>query len=133
MLAILEQFSPIWHAHVGCLKNSKHGFEMNASDTGPIHLAPNLVGYVTRAFQKEHLEKMKKMGVIALAQAKCAAPIVFAQKKERPLRFCTKYRKLNAATTDESSMMTVFSFHFSTRIRAIYGVRVGHVPHTSHG
>ena len=47
---------------------------------------------------KQYLVDNLSKGFIAQSQAPFAAPILFARKANRGLRFCVDYRKLNAAT-----------------------------------
>jgi hypothetical protein len=45
---------------------------------------------------KEYLTKNLKKGFITLNKALYASPILFAEKKDKSLRFCINYRRLNA-------------------------------------
>ena len=45
---------------------------------------------------------MLRAGVIKLATAEWASPVVFFPKKDGTMRFCVDYRKLNAVTVRDS-------------------------------
>lgn len=64
MLAMLEQFYPMWDRHLRSIKIAKHRFEMNTPDVRPIHSGPYRAGPTSQAFDKKALEKMKKSGFI---------------------------------------------------------------------
>lgn len=87
-----------WDRHLGTIKTVRHEIELNEPDDRPVHSGPYHASSAARKFQKDNIDKMKKMRVIEPAQTEWASPVVFYPINDGALGFCVDYRKLNSLT-----------------------------------
>lgn len=98
LIQLLDRRRDIFAAkmlEIGKTNIVKHSIK---TEGGPIRCAPYRTAHTLRPFIKDHINEMFASGVIRPSVSPYAAPIVLAPKKDKGLRFCVDYRKLNKAT-----------------------------------
>lgn len=97
-IEILSHFQPIRDGHFSRINIAKHRIKRHLSDKAPVHSAVYSACPKTRVLHNPKIDKMLAENIIEPERTEWAAPIVFVLKKNRTLRFCVKYGKLNAVT-----------------------------------
>lgn len=77
---------------------AKDHIELTSPDIRSINFAPYPARPEAREFKNTEIDKMLEMNVNELAQLEWDSPIMFALKKDRSLRICVYYRKLDTVT-----------------------------------
>jgi hypothetical protein len=67
-------------------------------DATPIFQRPRRTPLTYQQIMKSHIDELLKNGLIQPGSGAWASPVVMVQKKDRILRFCVDYRKLNQIT-----------------------------------
>lgn len=96
MMKKWEHFADTCGGHFGRMEAARHRIELTSPQFRLIHLAPYIAVPEALVFEKEELYKKIKTGVVYPAGTDCAAPIVFAPKRDGTLQLCVHYCKLNA-------------------------------------
>ena len=71
----------------------------------PIRSRPYNVPYSVRETMKEEIKKMLDMGIIERSDSAFASPVVMIPKKDKTVRFCVDYRKVNKITVFDPEPM----------------------------
>lgn len=66
--------------------------------TKPVHQHPYRVSYKEREAIRSQVKEMLRDDVIQPSTSPWASPVVLVEKKDKTLRFCVDYRKLNSVT-----------------------------------
>ena len=96
LIDLLEEFSDVLHGKPGQTHVMEHSIK--TPGTEPIRLPPYRIPYAYREGVLKELQEMEENGVIEPSHSEWAFPIVVALKKDKSIRLCVDYRKLNAAT-----------------------------------
>ena len=99
LLSLLEEYHDVFSLEDG-ERGETDWVEMNidTGDATPIRQAPRRTPFAVRCEAARHLQQMQEKGVIQPSSSPWASPIVLVRKKNRTMRFCIDYRKLNAVT-----------------------------------
>ncbi len=81
---------------LGCTNLTTHSID--TGDHLPIRQHARRTPFALRHKIDEMVEKMTEQGVIQPSRSPWASPVVLVEKKDRTLRFCIDYRRLNAIT-----------------------------------
>ena len=81
---------------IGQIVNEEH--VIVTGDAQPISQAPYRVSAFERKAIEEQVESMLANGIIKPVVSSWASPVVIVSKRDKSLRFCVDYRKLNAVT-----------------------------------
>lgn len=101
-LSMLSKLQHMRGGHFNRVREAKHRIKSTSANERPTHSAPYCAGPSAPEFEKHEIGKMLAMDVIEPDQTECAAPIVFAPKKDGTLRFWGHYCKVNAVTIEDS-------------------------------
>ena len=74
---------------------------INTCDHAPINQAPFRVSYFERKAIEEQIYKMLELGIIEPIISPWTSPVVIVSKRDKSLRFCVDYRKLNKITVPD--------------------------------
>lgn len=85
--------------HLGSIIAVQHRTELEKTNNSLIYSSLSRAGPKTREFKKQEINQMFAMDVIEPAQTKWASPIYLVQMKDRTLRLCAEFHKLNAKMT----------------------------------
>lgn len=88
----------MWDGHRGQVNIVKHRVELTGENTQQIHFAPCRMEPGARELEKAEIYEMLVKSVIKPAELEWSAPVVFAPKKNRSLRICVDYQRLNSIT-----------------------------------
>ena len=77
-------------------------FTINTANASPISQRPYRVPVAYEADVNTQLIQMQRDGIISLSKSPWASPMVVVKKKDKSLRLCVDYRKLNAVTEADS-------------------------------
>lgn len=91
---ILASHESVWDGNLGTIRATSHQIDV-APGTKPIRSMPYRQGPSVREIIREHVETMLKANIIEPTSSEWASPVVLIPKKDRRLRFCVDYRKLN--------------------------------------
>ena len=80
----------------GCTTIAEHSID--TGNSAPVRLPPYRLPHAYREPVKQELQEMREQGIIEEADSEWAAPIVVVQKKDRTIRLCVDYRRLNAVS-----------------------------------
>ena len=72
------------------------------ASTKPIHQQPYRAGPTAREHQRKEIDRILQAVVIEPATSEWASLVVLLPKKDKTLRFCVDYRKLNTVTQRDS-------------------------------
>jgi len=91
---MLKNYPEVVQDKPGCTDWAIHS--VSTGDKGPIRLPPYRLPYAYRESVKMEIEDMLKHGIIEPSTSEWSAPIVVVQKKDKSLRICVDYRRLNS-------------------------------------
>jgi len=92
------------HHHVFAVEDHERGevvgveHEINTGNSPPIRQVLRRVPFAVREAMTKMVHDMLEEGVIQESSSPWASPVVLVQKKDKSLRFCVDYRRLNAVT-----------------------------------
>jgi len=72
--------------------------QIPTGDSAPIQQALKRLSPTTRAEASQPIQGMLEKGVIQPSSSPWASPVVLVRKKDRSMRFCVDYRKVNTVT-----------------------------------
>ena len=102
ILTMLTKHEDMWTTgRLGEITATEHRITLEPG-TKPIQSMPYRQGPAMRTKAKAEIRKMRDAGVIEPATSEWASPIVLVPKKDRSLRFCVDYRRLNAKTIPDA-------------------------------
>jgi hypothetical protein len=91
----------MWDGTLGELTVTRHRIYLKP-DAKPIYQAPFRAGRHAREVQKAEVDRMLKAVITEPATSEWAGPVVLITRKDRSIRFCVDYRKLNPMTIKDS-------------------------------
>ena len=75
---------------------------INTGDARPINCAPYRAGVKERELIAKLTEEMLRDKVVRASSSPWASPVVLVEKKDKTMRFCVDYRKLNSITVRDA-------------------------------
>ena len=75
---------------------------IDTGDARPVKQAPRRVPMALRAEAEREVQSMLRRGIIEPSSSPWASPAVLVRKKDKSLRYCVDYRKLNFLTVKDS-------------------------------
>lgn len=78
----------------------KHGID--TGDSRPVKQPSRRLAFAKREAEKVEIEKMLKQGVIRPSSSPWASPVVMVEKKDKSMRFCIDFRRLNDLTRKDA-------------------------------
>ena len=100
---LLKQFEEVFHHLPGQTAVTEHRVETGGAT--PVRLAPYRIPQAFREDVQKELTEMLEHGVIEHSTSEWAFPMVVVQKKDRTLRLCVDYRRLNALSKSDAYPM----------------------------
>ena len=76
-------------------------YSIKLSDPSPIYLPPYRKSIHEREVLKVHIKEMLEGDIIEESNSPWSAPVIMIPKKDKTLRMCVDYRRLNAVTIKE--------------------------------
>ena len=77
-------------------------FSISTGDAAPLAQRPYRIPVSRQKEVERQLSEMERQGIIQLSQSPWASPLVVVEKKDKSLRLCIDYRRLNAVTKGDS-------------------------------
>ena len=103
LIKILEDYNFIFAEDIGELKRATHvKHVIDTGDAQPIRSAPYRVSFKQREIIEKEIKKMLDNKIIRPSFSPWSSPVVLVEKKDKSVRFCVDYRKLNAITKKDS-------------------------------
>ena len=103
LIKILEDYNFIFAEDIGELKRATHvKHVIDTGDAQPIRSAPYRVSFKQREIIEKEVKKMLDHKIIRPSFSPWSSPVVLVEKKDKSVRFCVDYRKLNAITKKDS-------------------------------
>ena len=90
---LLGEFSDVFQNKPGLTSLAAH--HVPTGSARPVRLPPYRLPYTYRQSVKEELDEMLENGIIEPSTSEWSAPIVLVRKKDKSLRLCVDYRRLN--------------------------------------
>lgn len=84
--------------HRGRITKARLRIVLSPPDAQLINSALYRAGPIQRERKLDEIDKMQEKGVGEPVEKIWASPVVFVNKKNRLLRFCVDYRRLNSVT-----------------------------------
>lgn len=81
---------------------SKLRIELTGIDIHPVYSAPYQTGPTMQHFAATEIDRMLRKEVIETVTTESTSTIVFAPRKDRPLRFCVDYHQSHAVIFRDS-------------------------------
>ena len=101
IIAMLRKHAAMWNGKLGTIQATEHRINLEPG-TRPIRSMPYRQGPAKREIVRTHIEDMLRAGVIEPATSEWASPVVLVPKKDKTLRFCVDYRRLNTRTVNDA-------------------------------
>lgn len=101
IMEMLRKHAKMWDGSLGSINVTEHRIDLEPG-TRPMRSMPYRQGPARRAVVRDQIDTMLRAGVIEPATAEWASPVVLVPKKDRTLRFCVDYRRLNAKTVPDT-------------------------------
>ena len=95
----LAEFSDVFalsKSELGCCDLVQHGID--TSGHSPIKLQPYRIPVIQKEKVARMIQEMEDQGVVKASTSPWSSPIVLVPKRDRSLRFCVDYRRLNSIT-----------------------------------
>ena len=100
---MLEEFADLFATDITELgRTNLITHRIYTEDVLPIRSRPYSIPPSEQVFVKEELQRMIDNYLIWPSNSPWTSPLVLVQKKNRTLRFCVDYRKLNAITKKDT-------------------------------
>lgn len=96
---LISEFEDVFSSSVEPTPFAEH--HINVTDDTPIAVPPYRISPARKEQLKQELEKMIAADVIEECESPYAAPVVMVPKKDRTMRICIDYRRLNQATVPD--------------------------------
>ena len=94
LLAMYHDIFALEDGEMGCTEAAKHKIEV--TDPKPFKERPRNIPSGVLEEVKDHLDPMLDVGAIKPSELAWSNAVVLVQKKDRGLRFCIDFRRLNA-------------------------------------
>ena len=94
LLALLKEFDDVLQNTPG--KTNLVEYRIHTDSAPPLRLPAYRLPYAYRDRVKKELDDMLKLGIIEPSASEWASPMVVVAKKDRALRICVDFRRLNA-------------------------------------
>ena len=94
--ALLTEFSDVFSDTPGRTTLAEH--EINTGNTAPVRQAPHRIPHAYRDMVREEVDRLLEEDIIELSSSPWASPVVLVFKKDKSLRLCVDYRRLNDAS-----------------------------------
>ena len=101
--ALRTEFGDVMSDLPGKTEIVEHRIE--TGDAKPVRLPPYRLPHAYRDIVKKELEEMEKHGIIENSSSDWSSPIALVKKKDRTLRFCTDFRRLNSVSKTDAYPM----------------------------
>ena len=101
--ALRTEFGDVMSDLPGKTELVEHRIE--TGDAKPVRLPPYRLPHAYRDIVKKELEEMEKYGIIEKSLSDRSSPIVLVKKKDRTLRFCIDFRRLNSISKTDAYPM----------------------------
>ncbi len=86
-------------------RTAKYKATINTGSSRPINAAPYRVSPAERKVIDESIDEMLGAGVVRPSRSPWSSPVVLVSKKDKSVRFCVDYKKLNKLTKIETYPM----------------------------
>ena len=96
---LLQSFSDVFNDTPGTTDQATHSISTGSSK--PISQQPYRIPSQWKEPLEEEVHQLLTLGIIQPSKSPWAAPVVCVQKKDKTLRMCIDYRRLNAVTQDD--------------------------------
>jgi hypothetical protein len=93
---LLDEFADVFRDEPGKMNLIEH--DLTTGSARPIRLPPYRLPHAYRQAVQEELEEMQASGIIKPSDSAWSAPIVPVKKKDRSLRLCVDFRRLNGVS-----------------------------------
>ena len=100
LLVEYHDIFPLEDGERGCTEAAKHKIEV--TDLKPCKERPRNIPSGLLEEVKEHLDHMLNVGAIKSSNSAWCNAVVLVQKKDRGLRFCINFQRLNARTQKDA-------------------------------
>ena len=84
------------NSELGCTEVVKH--RIDTGESPPIYQSARRIPFALRGLVDEMVEDMLHQNIIQTSHSPWASPVVLVKKKDRSMRFCVDYRRLNSVT-----------------------------------
>lgn len=101
IMEMMRKHAKLGDGTLGTIRATEHHIPLEYG-TWPIRSMPYRQGPAMSAKIAGDVQKMLNAGVIEPATSEWASPVVLVPKKDRALRFCVDYRRLNAKTLSDA-------------------------------
>ena len=78
---------------------------MGTGDHSPIYSKQYPASNYDQEIKFQETQKLLELGQIEESTSPCSSPIVLAKKKDKTIRFCIDYRRLNAITIKDTFLL----------------------------
>lgn len=99
---MMQKYESVWDGHSEKTTVAKHRSVLNPLDALPIHSAPYRTGPKQQKLERVEGAQVEKAGVAEPSVTEWASPIVFGLRKDRSLRSCVDFCRLNAVIVRDS-------------------------------
>ncbi|KAL5516188.1 hypothetical protein EMCRGX_G001465 [Ephydatia muelleri] len=96
LAGVLKEFEGVFSDLPGWTSLAEHPIECGSAR--PIRLAPYRIPHAYRKAVQQEISEMLEEGVIEPSASEWCSPMVIVQKKDKALRICVDYRKLNSVS-----------------------------------
>ena len=96
---LLQEFEDVFNDTPGSTDRAAHSIDTGTSK--PITQQPYRIPSKWKELLEEEVQQLLTLGIIRPSKSPWAAPVVCVQKKDKTLRMCIDYRRLNAVTKDD--------------------------------
>ena len=103
MKGVVDEFQEIFSNRPGRTNLMQH--HIRTVYARPVRMHPYRVPHAYREAVLQELEEMEQHGIIEQPTSEWSSPIVLVKKKDRTMRVCIEYRRLNAVTKVEAYLI----------------------------
>ena len=103
LMELLKEFDDVFQNRPGLTSMAEH--RISTGDSPPIRLPPYRIPHAYRNAIRDEINQMLEEGIIEPSSSAYSSPIVLVTKKDKSLRLCVDYRKLNKQSQPDAYPM----------------------------